>query len=327
MDVKNEIIQYAKALGLEHIGFTKCRGFEELRPFFVSRKENNLENVFEERDLEKRINPNFLNGKGKTIISVAFPYYREKDNYSKPYFSLYCRAMDYHLVVKSYLEKLSSYINKLGGNAEVYVDNNSLPERYIAYLCGLGFQGKNQTFITEEYGSYVFLGEVVTDLYIEEDTPKKTMSCGSCTKCIKACPTGSIKEDGCNPNICLSYITQEKQLEESWFDALGGRLFGCDTCQGVCPFNSQAQASPILEFKPYDFMEKPMLEELLNLDKNSFLTKYAKTAAGWRGKNLLQRNALIYAASVNKLALHEEMQFNSPYVSDYYNRLLKFFKL
>ncbi|WP_411682569.1 tRNA epoxyqueuosine(34) reductase QueG [Clostridium thailandense] len=323
MNFKRDILEYCSKLGLDVVGFSKCRIFHELRPYLENRKSSGLENEFEEKDIEKRINPFLYMEDGKTIISIAFPYLFNKDFQSRVGFSKYTQGRDYHMVVSNYLKKICEYIETLGGKALYFVDSNSLLERYIAVQSGIGFIGKNNTLITKKYGSYVFLGEVITDLYAEADRILES-KCGDCFVCQKMCPTGAISGEN-NPNMCLSYITQKKDIDDEWFDKLDGRIFGCDTCQSMCPHNKNIEISKIEEFKPYDFMEKSNLEELIALNKKDFRDKYSQTSCGWRGKNIIQRNALI-----NKI--HQEkniksIKFTSPYVEDYYNRLLNYFKL
>ena len=141
--IKDKIIGYCNSLGLDTLGFIPCRRFEELVEFYKYRKENNLENEFEEKEIEKRINPKVYMEDGKTIISIAFPYYHEDVNENNNGFSIYTKRGDYHRVVKEYLEKICIYINSLGWEAISFVDSNYLPERYIAYLAGVGFIGRN----------------------------------------------------------------------------------------------------------------------------------------------------------------------------------------
>lgn len=320
MSKKEEIIEYCSSIGIDLIGFTECRVFEELRELYVRRKSLGLENEFEENNIEKRINPFFYMDDGKTIISIGFPYMYNQSYNSPIYFSKYTRGIDYHIVAKKYLEKICNFIKSLGGKAECFVDSNALPERYIAYLCGIGFIGKNNMIINEKYGSYIFLGEIITDLYIEKSTPIES-KCGDCNLCIKSCPTNALDSEKKNPNICLSYITQKKNIGEEWMNKLGGRLFGCDTCQDVCPFNKDVNLSTIHEFKPLEFMEKVDCDEILNLTKKDFNEKYKLTSCGWRGKNIIQRNMLINLANLKKL--DKNRKFNSPYVEEYYNKLLK----
>ena len=327
MNYKEKITTYCNKLGLDLIGFTECRIFDELREKYKNRKEKNLQNEFEEDDIEKRINPFVYMEKGKTIISIAFPYMYEKVQYSKIYFSKYTLGKDYHEVVESYLKQICDYIKSIGGEAVSFVDSNSLPERYIAYLSGIGFIGKNNMLISKKYGSYIFLGEIITDLKIESDEPIKN-GCGECEICIKACPTGAICKSGeNNSNICLSYITQKKDIEEEWFEKFKGRMFGCDTCQNVCPYNKNAEKSNIDEFKPLDFMKDIDMEYIINMGKKEFNDKYKLTSCGWRGKNIIQRNLLINMYYFNILNGKNEIKFTSPYVQNYYNKLLKNLKI
>lgn len=323
MNYKQKITRYCNKLGLDLIGFTECRIFNELREKYKDRKEKKFQNEFEEDDIEKRINPFIYMENGKTIISIAFPYMYEKVQYSKIYFSKYTLGKDYHNIVEAYLKQICDYIRSIGGDAIFLVDSNSLPERYIAYLSGIGFIGKNNMLISEKYGSYIFLGEIITDLKIESSVPIQDR-CGECELCIKACPTGAICKTGeNNSNICLSYITQKKDIEEYWFQKLKGRMFGCDTCQNVCPYNRNTKKSNIYEFKPLDFMKDIDMSYMINMGKKEFNDRYKLTSCGWRGKNIIQRNLLINMYYFNILNSKDKIKFNSPYVQNYYNKLLK----
>lgn len=326
MDIKNKIIKYCNDKGLDLIGFTKCRKFYELDNYFNIRKEKGYENEFEEEEIEKRINPFLIMPEGKTIISIAFPYLYDIETNSKVYFSKYTLGMDYHVVVSKYLEDICNFLVSLGGKCEYFVDSNSLPERLIAQQCGVGFVGKNNTLITEKYGSYIFLGEIITDLIIEYDEPLE-QKCGECNICLKACPTDAIKkgEHGIdnNSNLCLSYLSQRKSIENEWFSKFKGRIFGCDTCQRVCPYNKNLQVSGLQEFKPIEYMKDIDLNELINLDNKTFKEKYKMVSAGWRGKNIIKRNAMIAAFYLGQENLIDISKVTSPYIKDYYDRLLK----
>jgi epoxyqueuosine reductase len=332
---KDLILKFCNSIGLDTVGFTRCRKLNELIPVFESRAQLNLQNEFEEQDIEKKVNPFLLMPEGKTIISIAFPYLFPESSKVLKGFSKYTAGEDYHKTVRGYLNKICTFINSLGGKAIPLVDNNPLPERYIAYLSGIGFVGKNNMLITEKYGSYVFLGEIITDLEIqinEELAPERLLEglsyyekCGDCTRCFEGCPTKSINEMRKNSNICLSYITQKKHIEDILFKKLEGRIFGCDTCQNMCPYNDQIEYSSLEEFRPYDFMIKGDTDELININNALFREKYSKTSCGWRGKNVLQRNALIN--NPDRLKNLDPKDIPSDYVKDYYNRLLKFFNL
>jgi len=330
MSIKEKIIEFCKKNNLDIIGFSECRIYHELNPYFMRRKKLGIENEFEEQDVDKRINPFLYMPGGKTIISIAFPYLYNLDLEKGTYFSKYTLGRDYHIVTTEYMEKICKFIRDMGAKAICLVDGNALPERYIAWQSGVGFIGKNNTLITEKYGSYVFLGEIITDLIIELDKPLK-QKCDNCEMCLEACPTNSIlnSELGMdnNANICLSYITQKKNIEDFWFEKLNGRLFGCDTCQIVCPYNKKIQFSDIKEFKPYKHMKNIDLQSLINIDNQLFKDKYKITSCGWRGKNIIKRNAIINAFSIGKGKIITAYKDTSPYIRDYYYRLLKVFKL
>jgi epoxyqueuosine reductase len=335
MKYKDEILMFCQDIGLDTVGFTKCRRFSELIPVFEKRIKFNHQNEFEEQNIDKKINPFLLMAEGKTIISIAFPYLFKESKETKSGFSKYTMGEDYHKVVRGYLNRICDFIRNLGGEGIALVDSNPLPERYIAYLCGIGFIGKNNMLITEKYGSFVFLGEIITDLEVDigdEYIPEESLErlslyekCENCNRCLKSCPTKAINENTRNPNICLSYITQKKHLEDVWFKNFEGRIFGCDTCQNNCPYNENVDFSCLEEFKPYEFMIEGNINELANIDNSIFREKYSKTSCGWRGKNILQRNALINHLEGIKNIKSGEIK--SEYVKEYYNRLLNLFKL
>lgn len=322
MNKKQAIIEFAKSLSIDTIGFTECRVFEELREWFEYRKNRGLFNEFEEEDIEKKINPGLLLEGGKTIISIAFPYYYGEDK-GDNLFSIYTKGEDYHKIVIDYLNKICEFINKLGGTSIALVDSNPLPERYIASLCGIGFIGKNNTLITNKYGSYVFLGEIITDLALEPDEPNYN-NCFGCNLCMKKCPTSVIIEDGKNFNSkrCLSYLTQKKHLDNEEITLIKGKVFGCDECQKFCPHNKDISISSIKEFEPKGYMNEVNLSELILLNNAEFKEKYKKHSCGWRGKNILIRNGLINYYYKNKTDKDEILKkVTSPYIKEYYDRL------
>lgn len=343
MGVKEDIINYCFSLGIDSVGFIKCRQFDELKKFYNERKVSNLENEFEEKDIEKRINPLGYLEEGKTIISIAFPYlaFNKKDislssntdieNINEKYnegFSVYTRGLDYHYVLNKYLSEIAKIIEKYGGKSKFFVDSNALPERYIAYLAGVGFIGKNNLVITKKYGSYVFLGEVITDLeFYDKDKGhfediNSFEKCGNCNICYRECPTKAINSVRKNCNICLSYLTQKKELKDWEMKKLEGRLFGCDSCQKRCPYNENIEYSNIKEFKSFDFMNNVNEDFIINMSNGEFKETFKKTSCGWRGKNILKRNALIRKTLYLKdRRLLENIKLESPYLQEYLKRL------
>lgn len=347
MDLRNEILEFCNDIGIDVIGFTGCRVFDELRGLLEKRKNDRVVNEFEEEDINKRINPFLYMSGGRTIISIAFPYlfsqdYNNTDNKAK--FSLYTLGRDYHTVALGYLNKICSFIKAKGFNALGFADNNFLPERHIAKLCGIGEIGRNGMLITKKYGSYVFLGEIITDLELDcssglENIKDEYITCSQCGKCESECPQKCISREGINSNACLAYITQKKNIGDEWFDKFNGRMFGCDTCQKACPHNIKVSFSLLSEFTPLSYMKNIDLKEIANINNRIFNEKYKITAAGWRGKNILQRNALINIfknehnkdrnsedAAISYLDIISE-NIRSPYIKDYYSRLLKYYNL
>ena len=322
--LKDKIKDYCNSLGLDTIGFIPCRRFEELVKFYEYRKENNLENEFEENEIEKRINPKLYMEDGKTIISIAFPYYHTDENDKDNGFSIYTKRGDYHRVVKEYLNKICEFINTLGGEAISLVDSNYLPERYIAYLAGVGFIGRNNMIITKKYGSYIFLGEIITNLDIKCNDVRNIneisnfIECKECDICIKECPTKSINKNRINPNICLSYITQKKDISEKEAKLLKGNIFGCDFCQLKCPYNEGVEMNNLNEFKTLDYMNDEIYT-YANMDNKLFKEKIIKTSCGWRGKNVIRRNAIIKMHNENYDI--EEFKGESPYINKYIEML------
>lgn len=322
--IQEDIIKYCHSLELDIVGFIKCRRFDELIEFYKYRKDMALENEFEEADIEKRINPMWYMEEGKTIISIAFPYLWVENNIENG-FSKYTKGFDYHRVVKKYLDKICDFIKSNGGEAISFVDSNTLPERYIAYLSGVGFIGKNNMIITEKYGSYVFLGEIITDLELSNDEVRKFENikeykeCGECTRCYKECPTKSINISRINPNICSSYITQKKELSDVDIKLLKNKIFGCDICQNICPYNESIEFSKLEEFKPLEFMGNLESDIYADMNNKFFKDNISKTSCGWRGKNVIKRNAII--------KLHNEgedisrYKGDSPYINEYIDRL------
>lgn len=328
--IQNKIMEKLEDLGLTQYGFMKAQALsQDSLAYFKEREERNFTTSFEENDLLRKVNLRSEMENAQTIISVAFPYFYDAYIHKEGYFSLYTLGQDYHIVVKDYLEKVADVIRSHGYEAKVFADNNSLPERYIAYASYVGEIGKNHMLITKEYGSYVFLGEILTNLVLDtrerdyHEIPLHSI-CGECTNCIKACPTQILGSEYYDTKRCMSYITQSKEVPDEDLLLFKGRLFGCDTCQRSCPLNRKVKTSPIEAFRPREYMKYPNLRELLELSNQEFL-KYKETSSGWRGKKLLQRNAMVeLVRKGNTLDLE---RLPTEYLREYYHRLERLFNI
>ncbi|SDI02115.1 tRNA epoxyqueuosine(34) reductase QueG [Proteiniclasticum ruminis] len=328
--IQKKIMEKLEDLGLTQYGFMKAQALsQDSLAYFKEREERNFTTSFEENDLLRKVNLRSEMENAQTIISVAFPYFYDAYIHKEGYFSLYTLGQDYHIVVKDYLEKVADVIRSHGYEAKVFADNNSLPERYIAYASYVGEIGKNHMLITKEYGSYVFLGEILTNLVLDtrerdyHEIPLHSI-CGECTNCIKACPTQILGSEYYDTKRCMSYITQSKEVPDEDLLLFKGRLFGCDTCQRSCPLNRKVKTSPIEAFRPREYMKYPNLRELLELSNQEFL-KYKETSSGWRGKKLLQRNAMVeLVRKGNTLDLE---RLPTEYLREYYHRLERLFNI
>lgn len=226
----------------------------------------------------------------KSAIVCLFPYYVEHKDPSN--LSRYTWATDYHLVINEYLKKLIEKLQIINTDAQfsIHCDTSPLADRYMAYLAGLGFYGKNNCFISPKWGSYVVIGTILTTLELEPDTPL-TQSCMECNRCITACLGQCLGHDEFKFDTCKSYLTQKKgdlTNEEETIIRKTPLVFGCDVCQEICPHNQSIPATPIPEFQRIEpYID---IDELDSLTNKEFKAKYGHRAFSWRGKKILMRN-------------------------------------
>ncbi|MER2060833.1 MAG: tRNA epoxyqueuosine(34) reductase QueG [Niallia sp.] len=305
-ELKKDIIEYSKTIGIDKIGFTSASTFEEMKVRLIRQQELNYQSGFEEKDIEKRVDPSLLLEQPKSIISIALAYpskMKERVVSKKgERRGIFCRASwgtDYHIVLKDRLQKLEDYIKERIPDAlcKSMVDTGELVDRAVAQRAGIGWSGKNCAIITPEFGSYVYLGEMITNLPLEPDKPMEDQ-CGSCNKCIDVCPTGALIQGGqLNAQRCIAFQTQTKGfLAEEFREKLGNRIYGCDTCQTVCPKNKGIDFHNHPEMEPDPEIAKPLLQPLLFISNKEFKEKYGHISGSWRGKKPIQRNAIIALA-------------------------------
>jgi epoxyqueuosine reductase len=212
-----------------------------------------------ERNIDKRLDPTLLVSEAKSVISVLAFYNPGNPlvTITPPKISRYALGGDYHIVLKEMLYKLLELIRKEFGSVSgrAFVDSAPVLERAWAERAGLGWIGKNGLLINQKIGSYVFIGELIVDMEIESSAIIASNRCGTCTKCIDACPTGAIVAPRVvDARRCISYLTIEKKsaLAEDELKALNGWCFGCDICQEVCPWNKKMHSTTIAALKPMD---------------------------------------------------------------------------
>lgn len=289
---KNKLKEFCKSIGINCVGIAGVGPYHDLENIIKDRTKKDFITGMEEPSVEKRINPRASMENAESIIVCAFPYFIEDvvdSNLSK-----YCYGKDYHIVVKEKLQQIADYIDSEteGFQYMIFADNGPLVDRYLASISGIGYYGINNNIITDEYGSFVFIGYIINNYYFEPDK-KSEKSCIKCGKCIKSCPGKAILGDfEMNPKKCLSYITQKKEdLSEDEKIALKNnkKIFGCDICQDICPHNISISKTNIKEFKE-ELIYNLKKEEINNISNKEFRRRYKEKAFSWRGKKIIQRN-------------------------------------
>ncbi len=327
--MENKIRNIALQLGIDTIGFTDCSPFHRIESRLYYRTVTGNTTEFEHLPIEDRVYPNKIFPECKGIIALAVPYdtgYKVSSGGAlKGTLSKSSWGTDYHKVIKQLMDKLIELIKK-EYNAKFipFADTGPLVDREVAYRAGIGYYGKNCSIITNEYGSYVFLAYILTDLHLSAENTPMESQCGDCSLCIDACPTGAITENGeINAKRCVSYLTQTKKpISKELQSKMGVKIYGCDTCQLVCPKNKGVQKSLIEDFIPVKTGGYIDIAELLNISKKEYSLKYDDMAGSWRGRSVLIRNAIIALNNMGKtsdynIELKSLMKRNPAFYGDY----------
>ncbi|AOZ90590.1 tRNA epoxyqueuosine(34) reductase QueG [Bacillus xiamenensis] len=304
--LKEELIQYANEIGVDKIRFASADTFDSLKDRLILHESLGYLSGFEEPDIEKRTNPALLLPKAKSIVAIALAYpSKMKDaprSTKDARRGIFCRASwgtDYHVVLKKKLDMLEEFLRSKHEDIRTksMVDTGELSDRAVAERAGIGFSAKNCMIITPEFGSYVYLAEMITNVPFEPDE-KIEEQCGTCNKCVDSCPTGALVNPGqLNSQRCISFLTQTKGfLPDEFRSKIGNRLYGCDTCQIVCPINKGKDFHLHPEMEPDPEIAKPLLKPLLTISNREFKEKYGHVSGSWRGKKPIQRNAILALA-------------------------------
>lgn len=271
------IKQKALELGFSAIGISKANFLEKESYQLKKWLDNGYhgEMHYMENHFEKRIDPRKLVEGAKSVISVLYNYFPKEQQRQDTYqISKYAYGIDYHYVVKEKLNLLFEYINseiqEISGRA--FVDSAPVMDKVWAAKSGLGWIGKNTNLISKEFGSFVFIGELIIDLELEYENEPVKDYCGNCSKCIDACPTKALSPYELDARKCISYLTIEKkgdlpqEIKGKWKDW----IFGCDICQDVCPWNSKTKPNNEPQFQISDLLKNINKKEWHSLDKKQF---------------------------------------------------------
>ncbi len=297
-DRKRALVHEAKALGFSAVGISRAGFLSEEADRLEEwlRRDYHGEMAYLARNVDKRLDPRKLVPGAKSVVSLLFNYHtKAKPTDSEaPRVASYAQGQDYHYVVKWKLKELMKWARSEWGDVEgrVFVDSAPVHERAWATKSGLGWIGKNSLLLNQRMGSFFFIAELIIDVDLEPDTPT-TDHCGTCTRCIDACPTGAIIQSGVvDGSKCISYFTIELRgaIPEPVHQHLAPWVFGCDVCQEVCPWNRRAKPHSEPQFTPHSELLEMKRTDWEDMTEEVFSDVFKGTAVNRTGYEGLMRN-------------------------------------
>ena len=288
----------AKRLGFSHTGISSACFLEQEAPRLEQWLKNNMHGKmsYMERNFDKRLDPRLLVDGAKSVVSFILNYFPEatQNDPEAPKISRYAYGKDYHLVIKEKLFQLLNFIRENIGevNGRAFVDSAPVLDKAWAQKSGLGWIGKNSNLINPKNGSYFFIAELILDIELEPDLPI-TDYCGTCTKCIDACPTQAIiKPYVVDGSKCISYFTIELKdaFPESLKNTFDDWVFGCDVCQEVCPWNRFSKPTQEPAFHPREGLLEMSKSDWYEITEDVFNKVFKDSAVQRTGFEGLKRN-------------------------------------
>ena len=292
----------AREMGFEKVGVVRAEPLTEERARLEEwlARGHHATMGWMERDAARRTDPRELLPGALSVVAVALNYYTPHEHAreeGRGKISRYAWGDDYHDVLGEKLKALLSYVQEIAPEVrgKVCVDAQPAMDKAWAVRAGLGWIGKHSNLITRDYGSWVFLGELLLDAELEYDAAREQDHCGTCTLCIDSCPTGAIVEPYVvDSNLCISHATielRDEELPEAVAQNLDGWLYGCDVCQDVCPWNRFEQPTAEQRFEPRPGSVSPPLEEIASLTHDSYVERFRRSPVKRAKLSGLQRNA------------------------------------
>jgi epoxyqueuosine reductase len=302
-DCASAIRTKALALGFDAIGFApatlSAAAKTRLQDFLAAGQHGDMGWLAERHD--QRAHPQALWPEAQTVLALGLSYapgFDALDTLARPdrgNISVYARNRDYHDVLRGKLKHLAQFIvSRFGGDVKVFVDTAPVMEKPLAEAAGLGWQGKHTNLVSRAHGSWLFLGEIFTTLAIAP-SPPPSGSCGTCTRCLAACPTDAFPAPyRLDATRCISYLTIEHRgpIPLELRPKLGNRIYGCDDCLAVCPWNRFAQPGRDEKLRPRADLAAPELASLAALDDAGFRALFAGSPVKRIGRNRFVRNVL-----------------------------------
>jgi epoxyqueuosine reductase len=313
-DPRAAIRRRARAEGFEAVGFAAAHapdGAPENLAEFLAR-DHHGDMAWMATTAERRSRPENLWSGAKTIITLGANYASPGDplprlkRRERGVVSVYALGSDYHDVLKRRLKRLAGWIaESFGGEVKIFVDTAPVMEKPVAAESGIGWQGKHTNLVSREFGSWLFLASIFTSLPLEPDAPE-TDHCGSCSACLDICPTRAFTAPyQIDARRCISYLTIEHKghIAREFREAIGNRIYGCDDCLAVCPWNKFAQTAHEIAFHPRIELMLPLLKELATLDDASFREMFRGSPIKRVGRDRFIRNVLIAIGNSGEASL------------------------
>ncbi len=316
-DLTEAIRARAKSEGFDVVRFTHAQTVPEPARRFDAFLEQGHHGTMDwmAREPSRRAGPNALWPDAKSVIVLGANYGPEENPLERlnqrqtGNISVYALGDDYHELLKGKLKRIASYIHqKLGADVKVFIDTAPVMEKPLAARAGLGWQGKHTNLVSREFGSWLFIGSIFTTLELAQDTPE-TDHCGQCQRCLDVCPTNAFTAPyQLDARRCISYLTIEHkgQIPAEFRGKMGNRIYGCDDCLSVCPWNKFAQDAREAKFHAREELRNPALAELSRLDDAQFRALFRKSPVKRTGRDRFVRNVLIAIGNSGDTALAAE---------------------
>ena len=314
---KPAIRQRAEGLGFDALGFASAAApwpaGGRLGEFISLERHGTM--AWMAATAERRAHPQALWPQARSAVVLGLSYAPDHDPLAalqqpdRAAISVYAQGDDYHELIKGRLKTLAGWIaSAMGCEVKVFVDTAPLMEKPLAQAAGLGWQGKHTNLVSRGHGSWLFLGAILTDLELEPDAPE-TEHCGSCQACLDVCPTDAFPAPfQLDARACLSYLTIEHEgpIPRRYRAAMGNRIYGCDDCLAVCPWNKFASAAREQAFHPREDLQAPLLAGLAKLDDAGFRALFRKSPVKRIGRDRFLRNVLYAMGNSGDPALVRE---------------------
>jgi len=306
--LKERLFSQAAALGFDAVRITTPGAMqpagERLAAFLEAGRHGDM--AWMEANAERRSSPTELWPDVRTIVMLGMSYAPDEDpmhaldESDRGVISVYARGKDYHDILKGKLKQLAGFLaSSAGADVKVFVDTAPVMEKPLAAAAGVGWQGKNTMLVSRRHGTWLFLGAIFTTAELPPDVPEAD-HCGSCRRCLDACPTAAFPAPyQLDARRCLAYLSIEHKghIPAEFRRPMGNRVFGCDDCLAVCPWNKFAQAAREARFAARAETDNPPLAELLQLDDATFRIRFAGTPIKRTGRDRFVRNVLIAAGN------------------------------